>query len=123
MFTLRIHKDALALKILASHKIITVKPVRRVQFSQDASQAAAHAIGKHAKIAGLMEGVEDVEKAVWWAPLDDGLQEGTNVCPYSGETEGTTALLRFFAVPRFGMGFPIVFISRNAKPCWSKLLA
>lgn len=67
--------------MLASHKMINVKLVRRVHFSQDASQAA-HAIGKEAKIAGLIEGVEDVEKAVWW---DDDLQEGPNVRRYSGE--------------------------------------
>lgn len=61
--------------MLASHKMINVKLVRRVHFSQDASQAAAH-----------IEGVEDVEKAVWWAPLDDDdLQEGPNVRRYSGE--------------------------------------
>lgn len=88
---IRIHtQDALALDMLASSpKMINVKLVRRVHFSQDASQAAAaHAIGKQAKMTGLIEGVEDVEKAVWWAlGDDDGLrvEEGPNVRRYSGE--------------------------------------
>ena len=71
--------------MLASPKMINVKVVRRVHFSQDASQAAAQ-YAAHAKIAELIEGVEDVGKAVWWAtgPLDD-LQEGPNVRRYSGE--------------------------------------
>ncbi|KIJ93581.1 hypothetical protein K443DRAFT_684471 [Laccaria amethystina LaAM-08-1] len=79
---IRIHtQDALALDTLASHKMINVKLVRRVHFSQDAAQYAA----KLAKIAELIEDVEDVERAVWRAPLDDGPQEGPNVRRYSGE--------------------------------------
>ncbi|KIK01511.1 hypothetical protein K443DRAFT_563654, partial [Laccaria amethystina LaAM-08-1] len=55
---IRIHtQDVLALE---SHKIINVKLVRHIHFSQDTSQAAAryaaHAIiGKHANITWLIE--------------------------------------------------------------------